>query len=473
MSALRRRLRYLCSPLLAVLAFSVFPSDAEAAEEIVLRSTQKCVRSPTRVRRTEEDALANACLAYREGRYTEAQVQALRHLEQDPAHARAHLMLGLALWKGGRVEEAVRALERAASLAPDDAQAHLALGNVLRDARRHDDAVEAYSRAAGQNPALAAAHFNRGVALREAGRLRDAILAFRAAARLDAGDFEATHGVVRTLADAIRAGEAPLFDTPARVERAHPGPVSIVVCSVDASRLARFRTALEPHVAGLEHELIVVGDAPSLCEGYSRGVAMSRHPLVVLMHDDVQLLSPQPFHALASALGSHDIVGLAGSRLASGPAVLWAGHPHIHGWVSYPSRIGQGYEAWPLSLEAGVIDGMETLDGLLLAMRRETAVGIGFDCKTFDGFHFYDLDFCVRAHAAGLSLAVTTEVTALHDSAGDYGDEWRRYATRFIAKYPALASAPRGQCHAYCAQLDRLENVARFHRELAGLARMT
>src|SRR6185369_4185320 len=168
----------------------------------------KCVRSPTRVRRTEEDALANACLAYREGRYAEAQAQALRYLEQDPAQAKAHMILGLALWKGGRVEEAVHALEIAVSLAPDDAQAHLALGNVLRDARRPDDAVAAYSRAAGRNPALAAAHFNRGVALRESGRLRDAILAFRAAARLDAGDFEATHGVVRTLADAIRAGEA-------------------------------------------------------------------------------------------------------------------------------------------------------------------------------------------------------------------------------------------------------------------------
>src|SRR6185369_14082981 len=144
-SALRRRLRYLCSPLLAVLAFSVFPTDGEAAEEIVLRSTQKCVRSPTRVRRTEEDALANACLAYREGRYAEAQAQALRHLEQDPAQAKAHMILGLALWKGGRVEEAVRALEMAVTLAPDDAQAHLALGNALRDARRHDDAVAAYS----------------------------------------------------------------------------------------------------------------------------------------------------------------------------------------------------------------------------------------------------------------------------------------------------------------------------------------
>ena len=473
MSVLRRRLRYLSASLLAVIAFSAFPSEVQSVDEAVLRTAQKCVRSPTRVRRNDEDALANACLAYREGRYAEAQTEALRHLDQDPAQARAHMVLGLALWKGGRLEEAVRALEMAVSLAPEDAQAHLALGNVLRDARRHDDAAAAYLQAAGKNPALAAAHFNRGVALREAGRSRDAILAFRSAARLDAGDFEATHGVVRTLADVIRAGEAPLFDAPAPVERADPGPVSIVVCSVDASRLARFRAALLPHVAGLEHELIVVDDAPSLCDGYSHGVATSRHPLVVLMHDDVQLLSPQPFHALASALESNDVVGLAGSRLAAGPAVLWAGHPHIHGWVSYPSRIGQGYEAWPLSLEAGVLDGMQTLDGLLLAMRRETAVRIGFDRKTFDGFHFYDLDFCVRAHAAGLALAVTTEVIAIHDSAGDYGDEWRRYAARFAAKYPALATAPQGQCHAYCAPLERLEDVERFHRELAGLARTT
>jgi GT2 family glycosyltransferase len=56
---------------------------------------------------------------------------------------------------------------------------------------------------------------------------------------------------------------------------------------------------------------------------------------------------------------------------------------------------------------------------------------IPFDEKNFDGFHLYDIDFTFRAYLAGMKLAVCSDISILHFSKGNYGDEWDVYGDRF------------------------------------------
>ena len=98
------------------------------------------------------------------------------------------------------------------------------------------------------------------------------------------------------------------------------------------------------------------------------------------------------------------------------------------------------------------VGGMQTLDGFFLAARREAAIAIGFDAATFDGFHFYDLDFTYRAHAAGLKLAVTTEVCALHRSLGNFGEDWRRYTQHDFVRQLARGTLPEASFRRYLGQ---------------------
>ncbi len=300
-------------------------------------------------------------------------------------------------------------------------------GDLRRDGKL-DAARAAFEEAARIAPASGAAHFNLALVLRDAGEAREAVLRFRTAARLDRRDFDAMQNVVLTIAAAVREGRT-LFrggaPVPASVKAPGTG-VSVIVCSIDPGRLARFRVNVEGHLLGREHEIIAIGDARSLSEGYGRGLAQARHEIVVFSHDDVELVSGDPFGELEAALGRHDLVGLVGSRLATGPAVLWAGHPHVHGWI------------------------------------------IGFDAATFDGFHFYDLDFTYRAHRSGLSLAVTTGIEAIHQSEGKFEDTWRHYAQRFHAKFPEL-NAARAPAHWYGAQFSKREELAAFYAELRAL----
>jgi len=351
------------------------------------------------------------------------------------------------------------------------AQAFLAAGNAFRAAGRVSDAIAAYRRAIAAAPEGSAGYYNLALALRDAREWREAVESFREVVRLTEGrDHEAMQNLVSTLAKAVEEGAEP-FEPVATSPPAGTAPVSIIACSVRPALLEEMRRNYRAALGDREHEFIEIGDARSLCEGYNRGLARARHPIVVFSHDDVELLSPRPFDAIEHALASHHIVGIAGAARASGPAVMWAGHPHLRGFVAMPGQGPAGaVQATVYGLECGVVGGMQALDGFLFAARREAALAVGFDEKTFDGFHFYDLDFTYRAHRAGLKLAVTTEVCALHRSLGNFGEDWKRYSRRFAEKFPHLDSA-RGAHHHYAAPITSRDHAVRFLRQLRGLAR--
>lgn len=350
-----------------------------------------------------------------------------------------------------------------------EAQAALRTGNALLAEGDHRAAAQSFRRAIACDAGLAAAYYNLGIALRRGREWREAALAFRSAARLDPADFDALQNVVDTLGQAIASGARPFpVREPAAPDGAGEG-VSVVVCSIDDARLARMRASFAAALAGREHEFVVIRDAKCLAEAYARALGACRHDVVVFAHDDLELAAERPLSCLTRALGECDVVGVAGSRSVHGPAVNWDGHPHIHGWVAYPCAGASAWDATLYSLQSGLLHGMQALDGLLFAVRRETARRIGFDAQTFDGFHFYDLDFTYRAWRLGLRLAVCTDLVVFHASQGNFGDEWNRYARRFRAKFPEL-DAPAGRHHSYGFRFASSGDVASFYDAVRGLA---
>jgi hypothetical protein len=73
---------------------------------------------------------------------------------------------------------------------------------------------------------------------------------------------------------------------------------------------------------------------------------------------------------------------------------------------------------------------------LFFAASRQVCNTIRFDEATFDGFHFYDLDFTYRAFLAGFQLAVAWDILIIHDSIGSITSAaWTRYSEKFAAKF--------------------------------------
>lgn len=83
-----------------------------------------------------------------------------RAIEQDAAHADAHLNLGRLLHEAGRIAEAEGHYRRALEERPGDETAAYNLGVALEDLGRLGEAAQAYQSALEADPANAEAHFN-------------------------------------------------------------------------------------------------------------------------------------------------------------------------------------------------------------------------------------------------------------------------------------------------------------------------
>jgi tetratricopeptide (TPR) repeat protein len=210
--------------------------------------------------------------------------------------------------------------------------------------------------------------------------------------------------------------------------------VSVLMCSIKPERAARAEAMYRELLAQVPHEIIVIRDARSNAEGYNRALRQAKNDVVVFTHDDIDIVSPDFAARLLRGLARHDIVGVAGTRKLSGGAWHFAGFPHLAGQVGMPGENGSLVVTLYGATEQES-RGMLAVDGFLLATSRRTALDLGFDEITFDSWHLYDLDFCLRASIAGLDCATCNDILVVHDSQGSYDERWLEYSRRFLDKH--------------------------------------
>lgn len=233
-----------------------------------------------------------------------------------------------------------------------------------------------------------------------------------------------------------RARMNPEHDPPReRVAGAAP-PVSVIICSATPAKFERVCANYGALLAGLEHEIIGIHDARSLCEGYNRGIRRARGELLVFSHDDIDILAPDFAAKLINRMAEFDLIGTAGTDLVRGGVWIDAGWPHVFGQIGGISAPNAGrILATNYVMRGAYAAPMQGLDGVFLAARREVAERIGFDEQTFDGWHLYDLDFSYSAFRAGFKCAVCNDLLIVHESRGNFDALWLQHARRFVAKH--------------------------------------
>jgi GT2 family glycosyltransferase len=210
---------------------------------------------------------------------------------------------------------------------------------------------------------------------------------------------------------------------------------SIIICSIDAAKFARVCANYQSLFAERNVEVVGIHDARSLAEGYNRGVARAHGDIVILSHDDIEILSPDFALRVSDALAQFDLIGIAGTTRVVAGKWSSAGDPFVYTLISSPDPEHGGYGIALLGGAPLVVPGIQALDGVFMAMRREVAAAIPFDAEVFDHFHLYDLDFSFRAYQAGFRLAVCRDIVLIHESTGRYDSVWVEYKRRFERKH--------------------------------------
>jgi hypothetical protein len=163
--------------------------------------------------------------------------------------------------------------------------------------------------------------------------------------------------------------------------------------------------------------------------------------ILLFVHDDIWLDSPDWMERLRKGLGHFDIIGVAGNLRLSPTQPAWlfkaiVNDKFVWDYDFLSGEVGHGKSAngrvqryGPTPIECKV------LDGVLLGIRCKNAqrARLRFD-ETFQ-FNFYDMDICRSAARAGLTMG-TWPIRITHQSKGVFGSpDWLASYGKYLAKW--------------------------------------
>jgi tetratricopeptide (TPR) repeat protein len=199
-----------------------------------------------------------------------------------------HRNLGIAFYKTGMLDEAIREFRRVAELRTDDGEAQFFIGLALMRQGKWADAVDAFSACVAQPAARPAALHNLGYALERLGRYDDARRSLDEAIRRGGSRdprIQTSVGVIAlrsgdvAAADAALQGARPLFGTrPPTAAWFHYAALTAALLGEleRAATLLSEGIAAHPHAAALHNNLAAVherrGNHPQALQTAERGV---------------------------------------------------------------------------------------------------------------------------------------------------------------------------------------------------------
>ncbi|MBI5692366.1 MAG: tetratricopeptide repeat protein [Verrucomicrobia bacterium] len=238
---------------------------------------------------------------FRAGRVPDAIRSYRQALALQPKYPESHYNLGVALAHLGQTEPAIEHYETALRLQPDYPEAMNNLANTLGRSGRTNEALRLYEAALARRPDFAEAHNNLGNALLQAGRLDEARARFERALQLRPGHAETLYN----LGNALAAG-GDMTGALARFEAALRADPRYAAAQVNAGNaLLELRRPLE---ALARYEAAVAAD-PGLADAhFNRGsvlLDLGRWSEAVPAFEAVRRLAPgktAALRALAYAL---------------------------------------------------------------------------------------------------------------------------------------------------------------------------
>lgn len=208
--------------------------------------------------------------------------------------------------------------------------------------------------------------------------------------------------------------------------------ISIIICSISPEFLGQVKENISDTI-GLEYELLVWDNRQAnigLCEVYNRMAGQAKFEFICFLHEDIYFERTGWGIDLISLFNSRNelgVIGVAGSKYKSAA---------YSGWYT---GIGDFDCADLVHIERGKVrhiylkpdidhnthyEDVVCIDGVFICCRKEIWQKIRFNDNDLKGFHYYDLDFSLRASQI-CSVSVLYNLKLVHvTNGGDFGDKW-------------------------------------------------
>jgi hypothetical protein len=173
----------------------------------------------------------------------------------------------------------------------------------------------------------------------------------------------------------------------------------------------------------------------SLPQLYNKALKESTNDIVVFMHDDLILETPNMTPKIVRLFEEnpeYGIIGLAGTdNLMSG--MWWQDRESMYGVVGHEHEGKRHVNHYSKQSFGEKPKEVVIVDGLFI-MVHKNRIKHTFN-EEFKGFHFYDLPFCVENYMDGVKVGVTTKIMVTHKSIGIVNKQWEKNKLFFEALY--------------------------------------
>lgn len=173
----------------------------------------------------------------------------------------------------------------------------------------------------------------------------------------------------------------------------------------------------------------------SLTELYNKGLEESLNNIVVFMHDDLIIETPDVTNKILYLFkknNDYGIIGLAGTtNLKSG--MWWEDRGSMYGIVGHEHEGKKHVNFYSEQRFNEKVKDVVIIDGLFMMINKNKIVN-KFD-ENFKGFHFYDIPFCFQNFTSGVKIGVTTKIRVTHKSIGIVNKQWEKNKLFFEALY--------------------------------------
>ena len=173
----------------------------------------------------------------------------------------------------------------------------------------------------------------------------------------------------------------------------------------------------------------------SLSKVYNEILDEAENDIVVLIHDDLEFDTKNWGEKVLKNFeknSEYGILGLAGTKFLDTPLQWWSVPHTMYGIVNHKHN-GKKWTSTYSKDIGNKIEEVIIVDGLFIAIDK-TKIKNKFD-ETINGFHFYDIGFCLPNFIENVKIGVLFNIRVTHLSIGQTNEQWEKNRQIMSDKY--------------------------------------
>lgn len=178
-----------------------------------------------------------------------------------------------------------------------------------------------------------------------------------------------------------------------------------------------------------------VNNGEGLTKVYNKFLKETKYDIVVFCHDDIEIRTKNWGEKLLKHYKRNPefgILGVAGSKELQSSGKWWEDARKMYGQV-YHTQNGKTWLSAYSKHIGNLIEETVIVDGVFFSVNKNVIKdGFGED---FEGFHFYDIDFCFKNYINGVKVGVHFNIEINHYSVGETNEQWEINRNQFSEKY--------------------------------------